>query len=135
MTTTEASSESTNTSEETSEFTSMVEPTSELTQEDTPPPGGTDPNVPPIPQVPGNIVVPGDDGEFLEFGPDGTPLGQWRWDPDNNDWFYEELPPLADALPLTAGRTISNGLPIGFMCLLIGIGSSRNPRRRRVPRG
>jgi hypothetical protein len=97
------------------------------------PPGGKDPEVPPVPQVPGNTVVPGNDGEFFEFDPDGTPLGTWHYDPLEEEWVYEEYPPTSD-LPMTAGQTLSNGLPLGFMFLLVGLGTAHNPRSRKIRR-
>jgi hypothetical protein len=78
-------------------------------------PGGKDPDVPPVPFVPGHEVVPGDDGEYLEFGDDDTPLGHWTYDPDTDEWVYEEFPPTTN-LPLT------NGTDHVLLFLNIGLG-------------
>jgi hypothetical protein len=43
--------------------------------------------------------VPQSDGSFLEIGPDGTPTGEWHWDPDEEEWIYDEYPPAGDFPP------------------------------------
>jgi hypothetical protein len=46
-----------------------------------------------------NTLVPTDDGTFIEMGPDGVPLGEWHWDPENEEWIFDEYPPLGDFPP------------------------------------
>jgi hypothetical protein len=42
---------------------------------------------------PGNIELQ-EDGSYIEFGDDGAPLGEWRWDEDLGQWIFDEYPPL-----------------------------------------
>jgi hypothetical protein len=55
---------------------------------------------PPVPTTPGNSIVPGDNGVYIEFDEDGVPLGEWRWDEPTEQWIFDEYPPLAN-LPQT----------------------------------
>ena len=64
-------------------------------------PGGTDPSLPPVPTIPGNMVIPGDNGVFIEFDGFGTPLGEWSWDDFDEIWVFEEYPPPLSMLPAT----------------------------------
>ena len=82
-------------------------------------PGGRNRERPPNPTVLGNTLVPGDDGSFIEFDEDGTPLGEWRWDDDDEMWIFEEYLPLGN-LPQTgdAGNLLIWLIFIG--CLLLG---------------
>jgi len=64
-------------------------------------PGGTDPDVPPVPSLLGHTVVPGDeDGTYYELDEDGVPYAVWRWDDGPGMWVLDELP-LPGALPHT----------------------------------
>jgi hypothetical protein len=47
-----------------------------------------------IPETPGHTLSPGSDGVYLEIGPDGTPLGEWHWDEQQQVWIFEEYAPL-----------------------------------------
>jgi hypothetical protein len=51
--------------------------------------------------TPGHSIVPGDGGSYVELDENGTPLGEWRYDPDTGEWIFDEYPPLADTLPQT----------------------------------
>jgi hypothetical protein len=61
-------------------------------------PGGSNPNVPPVPREPGAQLVPvlvttdADVEEimFLELDDDGVPLGSWSWG-DEEEWMFEDL--------------------------------------------
>jgi hypothetical protein len=77
--------------------TTPTPPTVTPTSEPSPPPG---PDIPPPPTEIENTLVPTDEGTFIEIGPDGTPLGEWRWDPEEGEWIYDEYPPLGE-LPQT----------------------------------
>jgi hypothetical protein len=79
-------------------------------------PGGTDPSVPPVPLIPDHNIVLQDDGEtFIEFDDDGTPLGQWTWDPDNG-WEYEEF---EDTDPPRSELPYTDGIDIGLLTLIL----------------
>ena len=77
-------------------------------------PGGYDRDVPPNPTVPGNELVADEDG-WIEYGPDGSPLGKWEWDDEEEIWVFDPFPPLA-ALPDT-------GLDVIPVCLLVLFGA------------
>ncbi|MDR2615118.1 MAG: hypothetical protein LBC28_00920, partial [Oscillospiraceae bacterium] len=53
---------------------------------------------PPPPVAPGSTLVPGDDENvYIELGEDGTPLGEWRLNPDTGEWeFFPEDVPLGE---------------------------------------
>ncbi|MDR2296605.1 MAG: hypothetical protein LBD95_07390, partial [Clostridiales Family XIII bacterium] len=59
------------------------------------------------PTSPGNTIVPGPNGTFIEIGEDGVPLGEWHWDEPTEQWILDEYPPLAN-LPQT-GATLPAG--------------------------
>ena len=91
-----------------------------------PPPGGNDYYIPPNPTIPGHNIVPGDtEGVFIEFGEDGVPLGEWRWDDVDLIWVFEEYPPPLgewDVIPQT-GRNKAVALPLVLFGLaLTGLG-------------
>ena len=62
-------------------------------------PGGSDPDIPPLPNTPGGSIIPDGDG-WIELGADGAPLGRWEWAPDLDTWIFDEFPPLGN-LPKT----------------------------------
>jgi hypothetical protein len=44
--------------------------------------------------VPGHPVVPEPDGDgFLELDENGVPLGTWEWNPDTDEWEFDDIPP------------------------------------------
>jgi hypothetical protein len=59
-------------------------------------PGGTDFEVPPAPNQPGNTIVEGPDGTYIELDEFGVPLGEWKWCDDEEMWIFEEFPPLSE---------------------------------------
>ncbi|MDR2354683.1 MAG: hypothetical protein LBE16_00660, partial [Clostridiales Family XIII bacterium] len=94
---------------------------------------GESDTVPPAPSNPGGSLIPGDNGIYVEFGNDGVPLGEWRWDEDAGQWIYDEYPPLSENLPQTG-----DALPAGFAHLwilpllsLLWFGFARPRLRRR----
>ena len=58
----------------------------EVTIEEEAPPAG------PAPNFPGNILVPGDGGSYIELDEDGAPVGKWEYDEENDIWIFEEFP-------------------------------------------
>jgi uncharacterized repeat protein (TIGR02543 family) len=97
------------------------------------PPEATQPPEPaqnlPSPSAPGHVVVPGENGNFIELGEDGVPLGEWHWDEPTQVWVFEEYPPpLAnDTLPQTGGTRpggfdLYGFLLLAFMLAAIGAG-------------
>ena len=68
------------------------------------------------PDVPtGHILVPDGDG-FIQLDEDGTPLGRWEWDPELEEWIFDEFVPLG-ALPPTGDNDVRARL--FFLSLLI----------------
>jgi hypothetical protein len=61
----------------------------------------------PFPTYPGQTVVPQDDGSYLVIDDEGVPLGTWSYDPDLEEWIFDEATPLAD-LPQT-GAVLPQG--------------------------
>ena len=47
-----------------------------------------------------NELVPNGPGSFIEVDGNGTPLGEWKWNPDTQEWVFNEYPPLG-TLPQT----------------------------------
>jgi hypothetical protein len=74
--------------------------------------GGGGGDTPPV--RPGSSYVPGDGGSFIEIGEDGTPLGEWRYDPIEESWIFEPYTPLAD-LPQTGDPAFGMGLGVFFL--------------------
>jgi hypothetical protein len=70
------------------------------------------PIAPPLPTNPGAALVPSirDDGEeiILEIGEDGTPLGEWRYEPERGEWRYHpyDIGPSAIVPPETYDRGV-----------------------------
>ena len=42
---------------------------------------------------------------YIEFDPDGVPLGAWRYDGDADEWIFEEYPAPQAALPRSLPKT------------------------------
>ena len=86
-------------------------------------PGGRDPEIPPLPYVPGNEMVPDGDG-FIEFDMDGVPLGRWHYeeiDEDEGMWIFDEFPPPLADYP---GDMPQTGIVDSFEYLLLLLGCS-----------
>ena len=60
--------------------------------------GGSDPSGP---QTLGRTEYNAD-GELIEYNPDGTPLGRWVWDEEEEIWILEDIP--LGALPATGSN-------------------------------
>ena len=100
--------------------------------------GGRDPFIPPNPTVPGNNleVVLDDDGiplYYIEFDEDGTPLGEWHWDDDEDMWLFDEYPPLAD-FPATGLTTVPLYFTFLFGLILISFGISIRRKNAYIPK-
>ena len=92
-------------------------------------PGGNDREVPPNPTVPGNELFPDDDG-WIEYDPEGVPVGRWDWDDEEETWVFDPFPPLAE-LPATGLETIKSAL---FAALGVGLLSAGTVMRLKVKR-
>ena len=58
---------------------------------------------------------------YIEYDEDGVPLGEWRWDPDLEEWIFDEYIPLAN-MPQTG---ISDGMQLVYGVLFfISCGSA-----------
>jgi LPXTG-motif cell wall-anchored protein len=88
---------------------------------ESPAPGGNDPDIPPAPAAPGSRLVPADNGNFVEIGPDNVPLGEWRWDDPRQIWVFEEYPAPQGSLPQTGASSDRGVLYLGFLLLALGI--------------
>ncbi|MDR0858726.1 MAG: LPXTG cell wall anchor domain-containing protein, partial [Oscillospiraceae bacterium] len=53
---------------------------------------------PPVPMAPGNYLEESEDG-WIEFDEDGVPLGEWKWNEEEELWEFEEIIPLAEFEP------------------------------------
>jgi hypothetical protein len=77
-----------------------------------------------------NTLVPGDDGTFIEIGPDGTPLGEWHWDPVEEEWIFEEYPPLGD-YPPTGDSSLIGWVVIGGVAAAGALAITVRERRKK----
>ena len=103
--------------------------------------GGEEPGGPPEeyiepPDVPtGHILVPDGDG-FIQLDEDGTPLGRWEWDPELEEWIFDEFVPLG-MLPPTGDNDVRAWLFFLSMLILgcagmpLMMGVSRRGRHER----
>lgn len=87
-----------------------------------------EPTTPTPPEREGSTMQPNEDGTWTEIGPDGTPLGTWRYDPELEEWIFDPIVPLAN-LPQT-GSLYSYQLLIfvllcGIMLILAGFALKR----------
>jgi conserved repeat domain len=81
-------------------------------------PGGNDPEVMPMPSTPTGTLIPSEDG-WIELDPDGTPLGKWTWDEEEEEWIFEDIP--LGALPPTGYYGIPSYLFFLMSIALVGI--------------
>ena len=118
-------------------------PESDPDPEPTPDPGpDTEPTPQPVlnpeptpherPDPPANNhkLIPGEDGSFIAMDEDGTPLGEWRWDEESEQWIFEPYIPLG-GLPQTADEGLRL-YPYLLLCISI-LGMSVIWRYRRLP--
>jgi hypothetical protein len=67
-------------------------------------------------------LVPGDDPDvWVELDIDGTPLGEWHWDEDLQDWIFVEYPPPLGNLPRTGDNSGEYHLLILLGAVVVGI--------------
>ena len=129
--TTTAPTETTTEPEETTEPTETTTEPEEVTEATTQPApyisGGTDPYVPPAPTTPGNTLI-ADGDEWVELDADGTPIGTWTWDDEEEEWIYEDIP--LGALPPTGYYGISSYVFLVLLLLIAGIGLLISPARK-----
>jgi hypothetical protein len=92
------------------------------------------PSGPPAPAN-GGTVAPADNGNYIEFDENGTPLGEWRWDEDAGQWIYDEYPPLA-SLPQTGQLNwpVPALFLLGALLLLLGLRLNRREDARSARR-
>jgi fimbrial isopeptide formation D2 family protein len=57
------------------------------------------PSSPPA-AAPGNSLIPGPNGTYIEIDENDTPLGEWHYDDESDTWIFDEYPPLGK-LPQT----------------------------------
>jgi len=91
--------------------------------------GTDDFSSPPIPN-PGGILIPGEDGKYIEIDEDGNYRGYWYWDEESGMWIFKECLTFADS-PQTAdaGYPVKAVLLLGIF--LIGTGIV-NLRKRKI---
>lgn len=85
----------------------------------------------PPPDMPGTVNVPTDDPYvFIVIDENGTPIGEWRYDPDEDVWIFEEYVPQG-AYPKT-GDEILRYLPafaVSASAIVILLATRRRKRR------
>jgi len=82
----------------------------------TPAPGGTNPDVAPIPTDPTSILIASEDGTmWFEFDENGVPLGAWTWDDATEMWIFDENVPLAYFPVAPVGASALAGIATGLM--------------------
>jgi uncharacterized repeat protein (TIGR02543 family) len=94
--------------------------------------GGNSPAIPPAPNYPGDNVELSDDGVYIERDEDGTPLGEWRYDEEEDAWIFEEYPPLGAAEPPRTGDAGVAAPAATFAISLLAAAAILTARRRRA---
>jgi hypothetical protein len=88
-------------------------------------PGGSDPSVPPVPNDPGNTLIPfideNEDLFFIELNDEDVPLGSWFYDDDEDVlfWIFDEDIPLG-FLDLIDDMPETGSVPIHHYVMLLG---------------
>jgi hypothetical protein len=87
----------------------------------------------PDPPAPANggSLIPGENGNYIEIGADGTPLGEWRWDEDEGVWIYDKYPPLAQTGQLRWPVPVMG--VSGALLFLVGLFLHKRRERRENP--
>jgi fimbrial isopeptide formation D2 family protein len=75
------------------------------------------PSEPPAVAAPGNSLIPGPNGGYIEIDENGVPLGEWHWDEEEERWIFDEYPPL-DRLPQTGAIAKDEWPSTGFLTVL-----------------
>lgn len=86
--------------------------------------GTTDPGLPPARD--GSSLVEMGDNVYVEISEDGTPLGTWTYDDEDDEWIFDDEVPLGYATPLPQTGGVSPVLIItlaliGLLFLILGI--------------
>ena len=83
--------------------------------------------------VPVNInseLVPNDNGGYIEFDENGTPLGIWTWNEDTEEWIFDKYVPLG-GLPHT-GDSLAPLVTLALSALLVsGLFIERYLRKKK----
>ena len=87
------------------------------------------PTTTPTPQTPPPPPDTPDPEPIIVFDDDGTPLGMWTWDEENEEWIFEEYVPLG-ALP-TGDTSVTPSLVLLAAVTLIAIAMLLLPRNKR----
>jgi hypothetical protein len=93
------------------------------------------PIAPPLPTNPGAALVPSirDDGEeiILEIAEDGTPLGEWRYEPERGEWRYQPYDTVPSAIvpPETYDRGVVLWVFAAMAALTLAVVAAA-PRKR-----
>ena len=82
--------------------------------------GGRNHDEPPMATILGHELVQDGDG-YLEFDDNGVALGRWSWDDGEEQWIYDEFPPLA-SLPPTGDNSFPTYYSIIFGFTIVAIG-------------
>jgi len=59
--------------------------------------------------------------DLIEFMEGDTPLGAWRWDEDEEQWFFDSEVPLAVYAPAYTELPKTGASPLSFMFILLGL--------------
>jgi hypothetical protein len=90
---------------------------------------------PPAPSRPGGSIVPSDNGTFIELDEDGTPLGEWKYDPEQNAWIFDEYPPLTENISENLPQTGQLRWPVPALTILgvlmLTVGFAWNRKRAK----
>jgi hypothetical protein len=91
--------------------------------------------IPDLPPALGQLV-PQEDGSYLELDEDGVPLGAWRYDPETDEWIFDEFPPLGDFEPPPTDDELTSGSPALLLLLASVLAAAfMVSRARRARRG
>ena len=93
------------------------------------PPVVNTPTVQPQPSNPENTIVAIDEDRYIEYNPDGVPLGEWHLNEDN-EWIFDDYMPLG-SFPSTSDSSVEKAALLLAGLSLLGIVITAKSRKAK----